>query len=86
MLNLSQIVTAVEMNVGIYAIALPFEEPTPKIIADVIQTQTLPIFSNYHPYYETITFCLNELKEVDPGKNTFYPMYSITEKFCLFVG
>ncbi len=58
MLNLSQIVTAVQMNVGIYAIALPFEEPTPKIVADVIQTQTLPVFSNYHPYYETITFSL----------------------------
>lgn len=69
MLNLSQIVTAVEMNIGIYAIALPFEEPTPKIIADVIQTQTLPVFSNYHPYYETITFSLNELKEVDRGSN-----------------
>lgn len=81
MLNLSKIVTAVQMNIGIYSIALPFEEPTPKIIADVIQTQTLPIFSNYHPYYETMTFSLitkpsgldkpdpTAMQEVDHGSN-----------------
>ena len=79
-MNLSQVVTNVMMSIGIYAIALPFDDPPAKVISDVIQTVTLPIFSTYHPYYETYTFeTFSDLKEVDCGTN--WKEYLIPEVF-----
>lgn len=57
------------MDIGVYKIALPFEEPTEKVLSDVIQTKTLPIFSLYHPYYATIEFDTNKLKKIGRGSN-----------------
>lgn len=69
MMNISDVVSSVMMDIGIYKIALPFDEPVEKVLTDVIQIKTVPIFSLVHPYYETLRFNLGELEVVDRGSD-----------------
>lgn len=78
-MNLSEIITTIQMDIGIYKIALPFKEPTETILADVIQTKTVPIFSEHHPYYEKITFDVNKLEKCEVGPN--YVTYLLPDVF-----
>ena len=70
-MNLSEVITAIQMKIGIYKIALPFDEPTESVLTDVIQNITLPTFSMFHPYYETIDFNLgNDLTKLSQTSNS----------------
>ena len=53
------------MRVGLYKIALPFDEPAEKVITDVIQMITIPTFSVYHPHKDIIDFKLGTTDETD---------------------
>jgi len=54
-MNMSDLITRIKIACGIYAIALPFENPD-EAIADVIRRVTLRTFSTYCPYCESIQF------------------------------
>ena len=61
-LNMSEEVTKIKYDMGIYGIHLPLENPD-AVIEDVIKRFTLPTFSVYQPYYDHLHLSLNELKE-----------------------
>lgn len=67
-MNLSQLITRLKIDCGIYSIALPFENPDQAII-ETIQNITLRTFSTYCPYYEKFRFDLNSLEQVEKGSN-----------------
>lgn len=78
-MNISEVVTSVMMDLGIYKIALPFDEPPEKVLTDVIQVKTVPVFSLVHPYYERMDFNLGDLETVERGSN--YTTYLLPDVF-----
>lgn len=66
------------MQLGIYTIALPFENPD-EVIKDVIQNITLRTFSTYAPYYEKFRFNLKNLEKLE--KNSNYETYLLPDIF-----
>ena len=77
-MNLSQLVTRIKINCGIYAIALPFDNPD-EVIADVIKNITLRTFSTYNPCYETFRFDLHSLEKIEKRAN--YEVYLLPDIF-----
>lgn len=67
-MNLSTLVTRIKLELGLYSIALPFEN-TDEVIKDVIQTITLRTFSTYCPYKETYRFDLTDLEKLEKHAN-----------------
>lgn len=78
-MNISEVVTSIQMDIGIYKIALPFDEPVEKVLTDVIQIKTVPVFSLLHPLYEKMRFNLGELEVVERGSN--YTTYLLPDVF-----
>lgn len=52
-MNISQLLTSIKMDLGIYGLRLPFEDPD-KAMLDVINLKTLKTFSVFLPRVETI--------------------------------
>lgn len=77
-MNLSQLITRIKINCGLYTIALPFENPD-KAIEETIKNITLRTFSTYCPYYETYRFNLSDLKKIKKEAN--YEMYLLPDIF-----
>lgn len=77
-MNMSQLISRIKINCGLYAIALPFENPD-EMMRDVIQNITLRTFSTYCPYYETFRFDVNSLERVE--KNANYETYLLPDIF-----
>lgn len=77
-MNISSLITRIKMQLGIYSIALPFENPD-EVIKEIIQTVTLRTFSTYAPYYEKFRFKLRELKCIE--KNSNYETYLLPDVF-----
>lgn len=77
-MNLSQLITRIKINCGLYSIALPFENPD-AVIADVIQNITLRTFSTYAPYYERLRFDLHSLERLEKHAN--YEVYLLPDVF-----
>ena len=67
-MNLSTLVTRIKLELGIYSIALPIENPD-QFITDIIQNITLRTFSTYCPYVETYRFDLTDLKRLEKHAN-----------------
>lgn len=67
-MNLSTLVTRIKLELGIYSIALPIENPD-QFITDIIQNITLRTFSTYCPYVETYRFDLTDLKKLEKHAN-----------------
>lgn len=67
-MNLSQLITRIKINCGLYSIALPFENPD-EVIMDVIQNITLRTFSTYSPWYQTIRLDLHDLENIEKKGN-----------------
>jgi hypothetical protein len=77
-MNMSQLISRIKINCGLYAIALPFENPD-EMMRDVIQNITLRTFSTYCPYYETFRFDVNSLERIE--KNANYETYLLPDIF-----
>lgn len=63
-LNLSQIITRIKMKMGIYGISLPIENVN-DFIRETIEMITIPTFSLYQPYYQTLHINTSDLQK-DP--------------------
>lgn len=61
MMNLSETITNIKLDLGIYGISLPFENPD-KVIAETIKMRTIKTFSQYMPWIVTIDVDLNQLE------------------------
>lgn len=57
-MNASELLTSIKMDLGIYGLRLPFEDPD-KSIMDVIKLKTLRTFSTFLPHVRTLTFNLD---------------------------
>lgn len=77
-MNISSLVTRIKMQLGIYALALPFDNPD-EVIKEVIENVTLRTFSTYAPYYEKYRFDLHDLEQLE--KNSNYETYLLPDIF-----
>ena len=64
MMNLSDLLTSIKMDIGIYGMTLPFANDD-EVLKDVIRLKTVPTFSRYAPYRMMIKFEKNDLIEVE---------------------
>lgn len=77
-MNMSQLITRIKISLGLYTIALPFENPE-EAIKETLQNITLRTFSTYCPHYEKIAFNCNELQKLE--KNAHYEVYLLPDIF-----
>lgn len=63
-MNISQLMTRLKMDLGIYVVPLPFEN-SEKALNDVILTKTLPVFSQFVPRRWEEDLSIDELKQID---------------------
>lgn len=63
-MNISQLMTRLKMDLGIYVVPLPFEN-SEKALNDVITTKTLPVFSQFVPRRWEENLSINDLKQID---------------------
>jgi len=71
-MNMSNAVSHIKLQLGLYGITLPFKDettgqplPTEKIIHNVITTVTIPIYSQFVPWIREGTIDVDKLKIVD---------------------
>jgi hypothetical protein len=60
MMNISQLLTSIKMDLGIYGLALPFEKGDQAIV-EAIQLKTLTTFSIFAPYVMRVNMNLKEM-------------------------
>ena len=63
-MNLSQLITRLKVNLGLYTLATPFEN-LDAAIKETIENITLRTFSTFYPYYETFRFDLHSLERIE---------------------
>ena len=61
MMNLSELLTSIKMDLGIYGLALPIDDLDEKMY-DVIKLRSVKTFSQFFPYVMKLDLDLNELK------------------------
>lgn len=67
-MNISEIITRIKLQLGLFTIATPFEN-LDEIITKIITDITIPVFSLYCPAKETMRISLNELEQLDKASN-----------------
>ena len=67
-MNTSQLLTDIKMDLGIYALRLPFDDPD-KVLLDVVINRTIPVFSTTLPDIIEMYFDCNILRVSDSGTN-----------------
>ena len=85
-MNLSKVVSALKMELGLYAITLPFKDengnatPTEKVIMDVLTTMTIPRYSEFKPWARTYDVHMDKLQCIDKFKGVYVlpPFLTIT--------
>lgn len=84
-MNMSTLITRIKLKLGIMNIASPIEN-LDETITWVIQNITIPVFSTYHPWKESLTINTNDLEKLDKG-GTYecYLLPEFKEKKLLFV-
>ena len=85
-MNTSQLLTSIKMDLGIYGLRLPFDDPD-KAMIDVIKLKTLKTFSTFLPQVKTVSVnlsteveCIKEeytesvyvLPDIFPGQEIMY--------------
>lgn len=77
-MNLSRAVSHLKMQLGLYAISLPFKDditgettPTENVIRDVLTTVTIPIYSQFQPWIREMDVSLAQLPVVDRHNNIY---------------
>lgn len=79
MLNLTECITSIKMDLGIYGMVLPFDNQD-EALTDVIKYKTLPIYSTYAPYRIVAKFKYDEMKQLEVFRD--YITYQIpTDRF-----
>lgn len=82
-MNISKVISALKMQNGLYSITLPFKDPTTNeatpienIIKEVIETITIPTYSQYVPWIRECDEDLKNMKLVDRKNNIYLlPQY-----------
>lgn len=71
-MNISKAISQLKMQLGLYGITLPFQDPitkettpTENVISDVLTTMTIPIYSQFVPWIREGTINVSSLKVVD---------------------
>lgn len=64
MMNLSELITSIKMDLGIYSVHIPVED---KDIYEVIKLRTLRTYSQYFPHITTVQLDVRELKKYEEG-------------------
>lgn len=77
-MNRSDLLTSLKMDLGIYGLKLPFENPD-EAINQVISLRTLPVFSTYHPYRQEREYELESFNAIKTDYN--HSIYIIPEIF-----
>jgi len=70
-MNMSQCISAIINQLGLYQVNLPFNEPTDQVIHNVLKTTTIPIYSQFQPWQRQETVNLNHLKQVNVNQNIY---------------
>lgn len=85
-MTLSQLLTRIKIDLGIYSIALPFENPE-EAMTDVILGVSLKTFSTFCPYYEKYRFDLHNLERLEKNSNqeTYLLPDIFNEREILFI-
>lgn len=78
MLNLSKMMSSIKMDLGVYGMALPFDNPD-EVFKEVLELKTLPVFSQFYPYYFTLRVDTNELEVVEETYE--YTTYELPDVF-----
>ena len=79
-LNSSQLLTSIKMDLGIYGLRLPFDDPD-KAMLEVIKLKTLKTFSTYLPQVKTVSVDL--AKELECIKEEYTEsIYIIPDLFA----
>lgn len=63
---MTTLLTRIKLKLGIMNIASPIEDIDSTIVW-IIENVTLPVFSTYHPYKQSITINSNDLEKIDKG-------------------
>lgn len=66
MISTSRVITSIKMDLGVYGLALPFDNPDEALL-NVIKIKTLPTFSQFSPYYMTFVINTSELQYKNDG-------------------
>ena len=78
MLNMSKLISSIKMDLGVYGMALPFDNPD-EVFRDVLELKTIPTFSQFQPYYIPLKMDLDKAIEVE--KNLQYCIYELPDAF-----
>lgn len=77
-MNISKAASQLKMQLGLYGITLPFQDPitkqttpTENVIMDVIKTMTIPVYSQFVPWIRQGDIHVNSLKVVDRIKGIY---------------
>lgn len=77
-MNISKAVSQLKMQLGLYAIALPFKDPisgettpTENVIMDVLTTMTIPTYSQFVPWVREGTIDVGSLHAVDEREGIY---------------
>lgn len=61
MMNLSELLTSIKMDLGIYGVSLPYDDPE-KTLFDVIKLRTIKTFSQFYPFVMRVDLDMNQLR------------------------
>lgn len=78
MLNMSKLISSIKMDLGVYGMALPFDNPD-EVFRDVLELKTIPTFSQFQPYYIPLKMDLDKSVEIE--KNLQYTIYELPDVF-----
>jgi hypothetical protein len=84
-MNMSQAISAIKTELGLFDITLPFKDddgrpiPTENVIYSVIQTMTIPIYSQFVPWHKIGDCNVADMFVVDQQKG----IYKLPEFLCL---
>ena len=78
MLNLSKLISSIKMDLGVYGMALPFDNPD-EMFRDVLELKTIPTFSQFQPYYLPLKLDLDKIPCIE--KNVNYCIYELPDAF-----
>lgn len=79
MLNMSKLISSIKMDLGVYGMALPFDNPD-EVFRDVLELKTIPTFSQFQPYYIPLKMDLDKAVEIE--KNLQYTIYELPDVFA----
>lgn len=67
-MTMSQLLTRIKMKLGLYEVALPFENPD-NIFREIIETVTIPTFSIYLPLRDKYVCNVHDLQSIEKRAN-----------------